>query len=221
MFGSKKRKIPCKFCDKTAEYLKVYNDFFCVNCQRFQSEVSPKEIRTLQIFKLKNYLFAAQKYTYIIYNELGSKIAYAEKRDITKFVSDKNFGIRYYFYNDLNSIIGSLDCKPIRLLNTNDGLWKIYDIGRNICGEIRHLSESDTWQILTPENQIIALRDPKDSRTLQETMRQFTIIDANDSEHMLFQVNRKNGFQIKIFDQDFETLITWGFVIALHQKYYS
>ena len=100
-------------------------------------------------------------------------------------------------------------------------LTKIYDIGRNFCGEIRHISESDTWQIFNSDNQIIALRDPKDGRSLQQTMRQFTIVNVNDPENLLFQINRKNGFQLELFDQDFDTLLAWGYVIALHQKYYS
>lgn len=221
MFGSKKRKIPCKFCNETAEYLKEYDDFFCKKCERFQSETSPKEVKKLPIFKLDNYVFAAQKYSYFIYNELGSKIGYAEKRDVSKYITEKNFGIRYYFYNDINRIVGSLDCKPVQQLKTSDGAWRIYDLARKLRGEIHHISESDTWQILDTSGEIVALRDPKDGRTLQETMRQFTIVNANVLEHSLFQVYRKGGFKLRIIDKEIDTLLAWGFVIAIHQKYYS
>ena len=201
--------------------MKVYDDFFCPKCQRFQSEVSKGEVKLLQIFKLNKYLFNAQKYTYIIYNELGSKVAIAEKRDVSKFVSDKNYGITYYLFNDINRIIVAIDSAPLKSQQTTDSSWKVYDYARNLRGEIEHLHESDTWQIIDKEGSIIALRDPKDSRSLKETMRQFTIVDANDSDKTLFQVFRKGGFNLTMIDKEIDPHLGWGFVIALHRKLYT
>ncbi|MHA1154966.1 MAG: hypothetical protein ACTSQK_02570 [Candidatus Heimdallarchaeota archaeon] len=221
MFGSKKKKYPCKFCDSNTEHMKQYNDYFCSKCERFQSEDSVKEPKLLQIYKLKKYNFAAQKYTYIIYNSLGSKIAFAEKRDVTKFVADKKYNIRYYFFNDVNRVIGSVDGHSLASNKASDASWKIYDYGRNLRGEIRHIAESDTWQIHDANGEIIAIRDPEDSKSLKNKMRQFTFVNPDNREEIFFQANRKTGFILQKISDKFDSHIGWGFIVALHQRVYA
>jgi len=220
MFG-KKKKIPCKFCGKNVHHLKQYNDSFCSECERFQSEDLVKEIKLLPIFKLKTYNFAAQKYTYIVYNSLGSKIAFAEKRDVTKFVSDKNYNIRYYFFNDVNRVIGSIDGSSLVLDTTRDATWKVYDYGRNLRAEIRHLAESDTWEIIDASGKIIAIRDVDASQSLQKKMREFTFVNPEDKEEIFFQAKRKAGFSLQLISETVDPHIGWGFIIALHQRLYA
>ncbi len=221
LFGSRKKKSPCRFCDNNVEFMKQYNDYFCPKCERFQSEDSVKEIKLLPIFKLKKYNFAAQKYAYIIYNSLGSRIAFAEKRDVTKFVSDKKYNIRYYFFNDMKRIVGSVDGSSGAANKISEASWKIFDYGRNLRAEIRHISESDTWQILDTNGEIIALRDPEDNRSLKNKMRQFTFVNPENREEVYFQTNRKAGFVLQILSDKLDPHIGWGFIVALHQRAYA
>ncbi len=221
MFGSKKKKRPCKFCDSNVEYMKQYNDYFCSKCERFLSEDIVKEIKLLPIYKLKKYNFAAQKYAYIIYNTLGSRIAFAEKRDVTKFVVDKNYNIRYYFFNDVNRVIGSVDGSSRASNKISDASWKIFDYGRNLRGEIKHIAKADLWQIFDTNGEIIAIRDPEDSQSLKNKMRQFTFIHPENREEVYFQTKRKAGFTLQLLSDKLDPHIGWGFVVALHQRAYA
>jgi hypothetical protein len=218
--GSKKRKLNCKFCQENAEYMNLYNDFFCSSCLRFQKESNVTDPKLLPVFKLKNYTITAQKYAYFIYSEIDSKIGSCERRDLSKFLSKKDYNIRYIFLNDINRIIASIDGKTVNALKDTDASWKVYDYGRNYRGEIKLLSDSDSWQILNPNGEIIGVRDPLDSKTALETARQFTIIDANNSENMHFRITRKVGFKLQMFSEDFDPHLAWGTVIGIHRKYY-
>ncbi|MGC9778748.1 MAG: hypothetical protein HZR80_05855 [Candidatus Heimdallarchaeota archaeon] len=218
--GSKKRKIKCHFCAKEAEYMKIFDDFFCPKCLRFQTESQVKEIKLLPLLKLKKYHFAAHKHTYVIYNEMESKIGSCKRRDLSKYISKKNHNIRYYFFNDIHRIIASVDGKTFNVLNDNDASWKVYDYGRNFRGEILHIANSDTWQIKNSNEDIIALRDPKDGRAALQTARQFTMIGSNDPDKILFRIIRKGGFKLEILSADTDPHIAWGVVVAIHRRYY-
>lgn len=201
--------------------MKQYNDYFCSKCERFQTEDSVREIKLLPLYKLKKYNFSAQKYAYIVYNSLGSKIAFAEKRDVTKFVADKNYNIRYYFFNDVNRVIGSVDGSSMVSNTNSDASWKIYDYGRNLRGEIKHLAASDTWQIFDTNGEIFALRDPKDSQSLKNKMRQFTFVSSENQDDIFFQAKRKAGFTLELISDKLDPHIGWGFIVALHQRAYT
>ena len=54
--GSSKRNIPCKTCGKKADFIKMYNDYFCPNCVRFANESLIKETKLPAIMKLNEYL---------------------------------------------------------------------------------------------------------------------------------------------------------------------
>lgn len=219
--SSKKRKINCKFCNQKAEYLKMYNDFFCTKCLRFQNESSVSEVKLLPILKLKKYNLIAQKYSYLINNELGSRIGTIERRDISKFVSKKDYNIKYIFFNDINRIIGSVDGKSLNNLKNVDASWKVYDYGRNYHGEIKHLHETDAWQITTTENTIIAIRNPHDSGVDIQTARTFTIINPEDYDIQYFKIMRKGGgFLLEIFDETFDPHLALAIIIAIHRRYY-
>ncbi|MFW9922998.1 MAG: hypothetical protein ACFFDW_06885 [Candidatus Thorarchaeota archaeon] len=219
--GLKSKKINCKFCDKSADYMKEYNDYFCSKCNRFQSEDIVTEVKLLPVFRLRNYTFSAQKYSYAIYNELGSRIANIERRDLGKVSPDKNYSIRYMMYNDVNRIIATADGSYNESINGQDGSWKVYDYGRNFRAEIKFIAESDTWQIFDSEGTLIAIRDPKDNKSLSESMRQYTFIDSNNAENTKFQLKRKGGsFKLSILDSYFEPSIAWTFILALHRKFY-
>jgi len=218
--NSKKRKLNCKFCQKNAEYMKLFSDFFCPNCLRFQKESLVTDPKLLPIFKLKKYKFTAQKYAYFIYSEIDSKIGSCERRDLSKYLSKKDYNIRYIFLNDMDRIIASLDGKTLNALKDADASWKVYDYGRNYRGEIKLSSESDTWQILNSKGEIIGLRDPQDSKAALQTARQFTILDANNSENLLFRISRKAGFILQMISEDFDPHLAWGTVIGIHRKYY-
>jgi len=182
--------------------------------------MSSSEGNILPVMKLKSYNFTTQKYAYFIYNELNSKIGSCERRDLSKYISKKDYNIRYYFFNDINRIIASLDGKTTNELKDSNASWQIYDYGRLLRGEIKYIVESDSWQILDSEKNVIALRDPRDEQAALKTARQFTIIDANNSENQLFQIIRKTGFQLKINSSEVDPHIAWATVIAIHRKYY-
>ena len=200
--------------------MKLYDDFFCPNCLRFQSESQVKEIKLLPIFKLKKYHYVAHKHTYVIYNEMDSKVGSCERRDLSKYIGKKDLNIRYYFFNDINRIIASVDGKSYNSLKDTDASWKVYDYGRNLRGEIVHIAESDTWQIKNSNGEIIALRDPSDGKAALQTARQFTIIDSKDPEKILFQIIRKGGFRLEIISPDADPHIAWGAVVAIHRRFY-
>lgn len=219
--SSKKRKLNCKFCQQKAEFMKLYNDFFCPSCLRFQKESQAKDPKLLPVFKLKKYKFTAQKYAYFIYSEIDSKIGSSERRDLSKYIGKKDYNIRYIFLNDIDRIIASVDGKTLNDLKDSDASWKVYDYGRNFRGEIKLLSETDSWQILDSNGTLIGVRDPQDSRAALQTARQFTIIDANNSENMLFQMSRKAaGFILQMVSSDFDPHLAWATVIGIHRKYY-
>ncbi len=218
--SSKSKKISCKFCAKTAEYMKIYNDYFCPKCLRFQSEANIADIKILPIFKLKVYNFNAQKYAYIINNELDSKIGSCERRDLTKYISKKEYDIRYYFFNDINRIVASMDDRTLNENKVADASWKIYNYGRNLLGEIKHLASSDTWQIFDSNAKLIAIRSPNDNQSVSQTARDFTIVDAEDNNNILFKITRKIGFQLRILSDEIDSLLGWAMVIAVHKRYY-
>lgn len=221
LFGSKKKKINCKFCGKNTDYLKVYNDFFCSNCNRFQSEDKVDEVKNLQIFRLKKYNFTAQKYSYFIYNELGSKIAFIERRDISKYTSDKEFNLRYLVFNDVNRIIASIDGKKVNSQKNSDGTWLVYDYGRNLRGKIQFVAEEDIWKIFDANDKLIGIRKRDDNKSLSKSMRQYILLDPDNPDNRLFKVNRKGGFELTFIDNYFDPYLGWAFVIALHRKFYA
>ncbi|HUT80019.1 MAG TPA: hypothetical protein VMZ29_02360 [Candidatus Bathyarchaeia archaeon] len=216
----KSKKISCKFCAKTAEYMKLYNDYFCSKCLRFQTEANISEVKILPIFKLKTYNFNAQKYAYIINNELDSKIGSCERRDLSKYINKKDYDIRYYFFNDINRIVASMDGRTLNDIKDADATWKIYNYGRHLLGEIKHIANSDTWQIFDSESRLIAIRNPNDKQTVTQTAREFTIVADANSENVLFKITRKVGFQLTILADDIDTLLGWGMVVAVHRRYY-
>jgi len=216
-----KRKLNCKFCQTKAEFMKLYNDFFCPSCLRFQNESSVTDPKLLPVFKLKKYKFTAQKYAYFIYSEIDSKIGSCERRDLSKYLGKKDYNIRYVFLNEADRIVASVDGRTLNALKDSDASWKVYDYGRHYRGEIKLISETDSWQILDSNHNIIGVRDPQDSKTALETARQFTIIDANDSEKILFQITRKAaGFILQMVSSDFDPHLAWATVIGIHRKYY-
>ncbi|MBN1328975.1 MAG: hypothetical protein JXA54_05835 [Candidatus Heimdallarchaeota archaeon] len=218
--SSKSKKITCKFCDKTAEYMKLYNDYFCSKCLRFQTETTITEVKILPIFKLKVYNFNAQKYAYIINNELDSRIGSCERRDLTKFISKKDYDIRYYFFNDINRIVASMDGRTINDIKDANASWKIYNYGRHFLGEIVHLASTDTWQIHDSDGKVLAIRNPDDNQVVTQTAREFTIVSAENNKNILCKITRKIGFQLRIFSDEFDSLLGWGLVIAIHRRYY-
>ncbi|MHA1212856.1 MAG: hypothetical protein ACTSSH_10380, partial [Candidatus Heimdallarchaeota archaeon] len=219
--SSKKRRLPCKFCGKDAEYAKLYDDFFCPKCLRFQKEGKVSEVKLLPIFKLKIYNFNAQKHTYLISNELESRIGLIERRDLSKYIGKKDYNIRYYFLNDVKRIIGSVDGRIMNKSKDADASWKIYDYGRNLRGEIKHIVATDTWQILDSANQVIAIRDAAaDSKVALQTAKQFTLVDVNDPEHKLFRINRKIGFRLQMLSDTADIHFAWAMVISIHRRYY-
>ena len=218
--GLKKGKISCIFCGNDAEFVKMFDDHFCPKCLRFQKEIAATETKLLPIFKLKKYIFVAQKYTYYIYNDLESKIGSCEWRDLSKLIGKKDFNIRFYFFNDINRIIGSIDSSSLNDEKGKNATWKIYDYGRFLKGEIRYTVGSDTWQIFNPKGEIIASRDPQDSKVALQTARLFTIIDANNPDKKLFSISRKAGFYLTILSEEIDPHLAWGTVICIHRKYY-
>jgi hypothetical protein len=201
--------------------MKLYNDFFCPSCLRYQNESAVTEPKLLPVFKLKKYKFTAQKYAYFIYSEIDSKIGSCERRDISKYVGKKDYNIRYIFLNDIDRIIASVDGKTLNALKDSDASWKAYAYGRHYRGEIKLISETDSWQISDQNNNLIGVRDPQDSRAALQTARQFTIIDANDSEKTLFQITRKAAvFILQMVASDFDPHLAWATVIGIHRKYY-
>ncbi|NHJ39117.1 MAG: hypothetical protein FK731_03720 [Asgard group archaeon] len=217
----KKRKISCKFCNEKADYLKMYNDYFCSKCLRFQNESSVSDVKLLPFFKLKKYNIIAQKYSYIINNELGSRIGTIERRDISKFVSKKDYNLRYIYFNDINRIIASVDGKSLNTLKNADASWKVFDHGRNYLGEIKHLFETDFWQIVNTEGEIIAIRNPMDSGVDLQTARTFTIVNPEKNDVKYFQILRKGGsFQIHLLDETFDPHFALAIVIGIHRRYY-
>ncbi|MHA1243965.1 MAG: hypothetical protein ACTSP7_05250 [Candidatus Heimdallarchaeota archaeon] len=217
--GSSKRKIPCKTCGKKADFVKMYNDYFCTNCVRFENESLIKETKLPAIMKLDEYLFTAQKYAYIIYNNQSYKLGSCERRDLSKLVKNLDYPIRYYFFNDVNRIVGTTESKSMHAKGS-DGTWKVYDTGRNFRGEIKFIAASDTWQALDQTGNIIAVRDSEDSRVALQTARRFTLVDNNDSENKLIQILRKNGFLLKRIDKEFDPYLAWSIIIAIHRVYY-
>ncbi|NHK29924.1 MAG: hypothetical protein FK730_01140 [Asgard group archaeon] len=217
----KNRKINCKFCNEKAEFLKIYNEYFCPKCLRFQNESSASDVKTLPIFKLKKYTFTAQKYSYLINNELGSRIGIIERRDVSKFISKKDYNIKYILFNDINRIIGLIDGKSLNNLKNEDASWKVFDYGRNYRGEIKYLHETDTWQIVNSENSIIAIRNPHDSGVDLQTARTFTIINPEDYDIQYFKIMRKGGgFQLEFLDESFDPHLAFAIIIAIHRRFY-
>ena len=170
---------------------------------------------------MKKYKFTAQKYAYFIYSEIDSKIGSCERRDLSTYIGKKDYNIRYIFLNDIDRIIASVDGKTLNALKDTDASWKVFDYGRNYHGEIKLLSDSDSWQILDQNGNIIGVRDPEDSRTALQTARQFTIIDANNSEKMLLRISRKAAsFILQMISEDFDPHLAWATIIGIHSKYY-
>lgn len=217
--GSSKRKIPCKKCGKNANFVKMYNDYFCSNCVRFENESISKETKQPAIMKLDEYLFTAQKYAYFIYNNQSYKLGSCERRDLSKLVKNMQYPIRYYFFNDINRIIGMTESKSMHAKGS-DGEWRVYDYGHNFKGEIKFIAASDTWQVFDESGTVIAVRDPEDSRVALQTARRFSLLDANDSENKLVQILRKNGFLLKRINKEFDPYLAWSVVIAIHRVYY-
>jgi hypothetical protein len=219
--SSRKKKRICKFCQEKANYIKLYNDYFCPKCLRFQNESHVREVKPLPIMKLRKYNFTTHKYSYIINNELGSRIGSCERRDLSKFISKKDFDIRYIFLNDVNRIVASVDSKSMNNMKNVDAFWKIYDYGRNLRGEIKHLHEDNTWQILNSNNEIIAIRNPLDSGADSQTARAFSLVDPENTEREFFKITRKGGgFLLEIIDNEFDPHFAWTIVIAIHRRYY-
>jgi hypothetical protein len=217
--SSSKRKIPCKKCGKNADFVKMYNDYFCSNCLRFANESLIKETKLPAIMKLNEYLFTAQKYAYFIYNNQSYKLGSVERRDLSKLVKNLEYPIRYYFFNDVNRIVGTTDSKSMHAKGS-DGIWKVYDYGQNLKGEIKFIAASDTWQVFDESGTIIAIRDPEDSKVALQTARRFTLVDTNDSEKQIIQILRKNGFLLKRIDKEFDPYLAWSLIIAIHRVYY-
>ena len=120
----------------------------------------------------------------------------------------------------MNRVIGSVDGHSLVSNKASDASWKIYDYGRNLRGEIKHIVESDTWQILDANGKIIAIRDPEDSKSLKNKMRQFTFVNPDNREEIFFQANRKAGFELQQISDKLDPHIGWGFIVALHQRVY-
>ncbi|MHA1126596.1 MAG: hypothetical protein ACTSO7_14335 [Candidatus Heimdallarchaeota archaeon] len=217
--GSSKRKIPCKICGKKADFVKMYNDYFCSSCVRFENESASKETKLPAIMKLNEYLFTAQKYAYFIYNNQNYKLGSCERRDLSKLAKNLEYPIRYYFFNDVKRIIGTTDSKSMHAKGS-DGIWKVYDYGQNLKGEIKFIAASDTWQVFDKDGDIIAVRDPEDSRVALQTARRFTLVDTNDSETKRIQIFRKKGFLMKRIDKEFDPYLAWTVIIAIHRVYY-
>jgi hypothetical protein len=217
----KKRKINCKFCQQKADFIHAYNDYFCSKCYRFQNESLSKEIKLLPIFKLKKYNFVAQKYSYTINNDLGSRLGLFERRDLSKYISKKEYNIRYVLFNDINRIVGSVDGSTLNDLKGAEASWKIYDYGRNLRGEVKYLPETEKWQIVDPSGNIIAIRNPLDSSADIQTARSFTIINPEDQEVHYFRIIRKGGgFRLEILDETFDPHFAISMVIPIHRKFY-
>jgi hypothetical protein len=220
LFGSRRKKT-CKFCGENAQYIKEYDDYFCPHCKLFQYEEDKLiETKILPELKLKKYNFIPQKYHYYIFDQLETKIARCERRNLSNYVTDKEQFFRYLFFNQLNRIILSISSSTQLTFSDQDSLWKVYDYGHNYRGQVKHLIKSDTWQILDPSDEIIALRDPKDSRTKYQAARYFTILDSESKEE-LFTVQRKHGFELAMTLDSFDPHLAWCFVIAIHRSYYT
>jgi hypothetical protein len=188
---------------------------------RFQNESSTTDVKLLPTFKLKKYNFTAQKYTYLISNELGSRIGIIERRDVSKFISKKDYNIKYIIFNDINRIIGLIDGKTLNNQKNVDASWKVFDYGRNFRGEIKHIHETDIWQITDSNNTIIAIRNPHDSGVDLQTARTFTIINPDDYDIHYFKIMRKGGgFQLEILDVTFDPHLAFAIIIAIHRRYY-
>lgn len=201
--------------------MKEYDDYYCSHCQRFQmEEEAEKEVSLLPVFKLKEYLFTCQKYAYLVETTLGAKIAYGERRDISRFAvsADKHF--RYYFFNNIKRIIASIDSSTVQSFTEPDAAWKVYDYGRNFRGEIKYLVESDSWHILDAQGELLGLRDPGDQHTPYKASRNFTVLDANNQERELFKIQRKARFTLKIIAEDVDPHLAWGFLVGIHRKYF-
>ncbi len=221
MSRGSKRKLNCIFCQEKAEFMKLYNDFFCPSCLRFRKESLADDPKLLPVFKLNKYKFTAQKYAYFIYSEIDSKIGSCERRDLSKYIGKKDYNIRYVFFNEVDRIIASVDGRILNDLKDSDASWKVYDYGRNYRGEIKLTHETESWQILDSNNNIIGVRDPQDSKTALQTARQFTIIDAQNSEEIFFQITRKAaGFILHMLSSDFDPHLAWATIIGIHRKYY-
>jgi len=217
--GSSKRKIPCKICGKKADFVKMYNDYFCSNCVRFENESLSKKTKLPAIMKLDEYLFTAQKYAYFIYTTQNYKLGSCERRDLSKLVKNLKYPIRYYFVNDVKRIIGTTESQSMHAKGS-DGIWKVYDYGHNFRGEIKFTATSDTWQVIDEADNIIAVRNPEDSKIALQTARRFSLVDSNDLENPLIQIDRKNGFLLKRIDKEFDPYLAWSVIIAIHRVYY-
>jgi hypothetical protein len=217
----KKRKINCKFCQQKADYIHAYNDFFCSKCQRFQNESLVKEIKLLPILKLKKYNFVAQKYSYTISNDLGSRIGLFERRDLSKYISKKEYNVRYILFNDINRIVGSVDGRSLNDLKDADASWKVFDYGRNSRGEIKYFPDKEKWQITDVNGEIIAIRNPMDSSADIQTARLFTLTHPEDHDIHYFRIIRKGGgFRLEILDETFDPHFAVSIVIPIHRKFY-
>jgi hypothetical protein len=221
LFGRDKRKIPCKFCSKDAIFVKEYNEYFCSDCNRFQLGTGKEDIKLLPVLKLKHYKFSAQKLAYIVYDQLGTKIAYCERRDISRYTDDKQFGIRYLFFNNTDRMIASVDGYAVRSFKEIDSEWRVFDYGRHLRGIIINEAETDNWKIVDTNNEQIALREPEEAKSDFTAMRSFTFIDSVEDKNKLFSVQKKGGaFYIDILVETIDPHFAWAFIIALHRKYY-
>ncbi|NHJ47773.1 MAG: hypothetical protein FK733_08295 [Asgard group archaeon] len=217
----KKRKINCKFCQQKADFIHAYNDFFCSKCFRFQNESLTKEIKLLPILKLKKYNFVAQKYSYTISNDLGSRLGLFERRDLSKFISKKDYNIRYVLYNDINRIVGSVDGRSLNDLKGANASWKVYDYGRNLRGEIQYFPETEKWHIVNANGELIAVRNPMDSSADIQTARSFIITHPEGYDVHYFRITRKGGgFRLEILNESFDPHFAISIVIPIHRKFY-
>ncbi|MHA1629557.1 MAG: hypothetical protein ACTSXO_09225 [Candidatus Heimdallarchaeota archaeon] len=217
-FGSKKRKISCKFCQEKAEYIKIYDDYFCSSCSRFQTETKTAERKLVPVLKLSDYKFTAQKFNYIVYNKLGSRIASIEKRDLSKYLGKKAFPIRFVFLNDINRIIGSVDSRKENALKSADALWQVYDLGRNLRGEIRFTVANNSWEIQDYEGALLGTQKSTDSSKSLQLLRTLTVVNPSNVEEILFSITRKGGFILNISSSTIDPYLAWAMVVCWHRR---